>query len=292
LALLAFLGAGHTHFGGEFKTQVDRGFEFLEKAAKQSGSPKGLDFRGNAFGIEGMYVHGLCAIAFSECAAMTNDTRLRNYAKGAIEFIVNTQNQSDGGWRYRFGQPGDTSVVGWQIMALKSADNARIDFPHHVFKGTENFLNLAQTDRGTHYVYVPGRRRGMEEPDESMTAVGLLCRMYLGWDRSNPQLAAGVQYLASVKPQRNKMYFNYYATQVMHHWGGEEWTRWNDVMRDYLVESQHRPRTGHMAGSWDLADDFGDAGGRLYMTCLSVMTLEVYYRHLPLYDREKLKVEF
>ena len=29
------------------------------------------------------------------------------------------------------------------------------------------------------------------------------------------------------------MYYNYYATQVMRHWEGEEWEKWNKVMRDY-----------------------------------------------------------
>jgi hypothetical protein len=63
-------------------------------------------------------------------------------------------------------------------------------------------------------------------------------------------------------------------------------------MREHLVRTQHPPRTGHMSGSWDVADYHGDAGGRMYMTCLCVMTLEVYYRHLPLYDRDNLKVNF
>ena len=99
-------------------------------------------------------------------------------------------------------------------------------------------------------------------------------------------------YLDKVKPQSNNMYFNYYATQVMHHWGGEEWTRWNEVMRDHLIRTQHPLKDGHLAGSWDIADPHGGGGGRLYMTCLSIMTLEVYYRHLPMYSREKIKVEF
>lgn len=63
-------------------------------------------------------------------------------------------------------------------------------------------------------------------------------------------------------------------------------------MRDRLVATQQGQDKGHLAGSWNLADPHGSAGGRHYMTCLSVMTLEVYYRHLPIYQREKIKVEF
>ena len=107
--------------------------------------------------------------------------------------------------------------------------------------------------------------------------------MYIGWGRKQPALEAGVKYLAATGPSRNDMYYNYYATQVLHHWGGEEWQKWNEVMRERLVGSQCK--TGHAAGSWDVADAHGKTGGRLYMTCLCVMTLEVYYRHLPLYQQ-------
>ena len=49
-------------------------------------------------------------------------------------------------------------------------------------------------------------------------------------------------------------------------------------------------------GSWDpnfpVADLWGQRAGRLYTTSLSILTLEVYYRYLPLYrgyddDQEK-----
>jgi len=289
-ALLAFLGGGHTHQKGDYQKNVKRGVEFLLKSAQQS--PAGLDLRGKVTANEGMYVQGLCTIALCECAAMTTDTRVKKAAEGAIEFIIKAQNPKDGGWRYNPGDAGDTSVVGWQVMALKSGYNAKIKFPTQVFKGAENFLKLAQAEGGAQYKYVPDSGPEKGPPSDTMTAVGLLCRMYLGWDHKNKKLAEGVDYLDKHKPAPNSMYFNYYATQVMHHWGGEEWTRWNDVMRDQLVRTQHPLKDGHLAGSWDIADVHGGAGGRLYMTCLSVMTLEVYYRHLPMYSRDKIKVEF
>ena len=290
LALLAFLGGGHTHQKGDYQKQVKRAVDYLLKTAEPT--PTGLDLRGRVTANEGMYVQGLCTIALSECAAMTGDKRVRRAAEGAIEFIVNAQNPKDGGWRYNPGDAGDTSVVGWEVMALKSAFNAKIKVPGAAFRGAEHFLNLAESDGGSRYKYVPDPAGEGGFPSETMTAVGLLCRMYLGWDNGNEKLAKGVAFLGNVKPQPNNMYFNYYATQVMHHWGGEEWTRWNNVMRDQLVKTQHPLKDGHLAGSWDVADPHGGAAGRLYMTCLCVMTLEVYYRHLPMYSREKIKVEF
>ena len=288
MVLLAFLGGGHTHQKGDYQRNVKRGIDFLLKSSKPT--PTGLDLRGTVTANEGMYVQGICTIALCECAAMTKDARIKKAAEGALDFIVKAQNANDGGWRYRPGDPGDTSVVGWQIMALKSGYNAKLRLPGQVFKNAEKFLMKAQSDGGSQYVYDPAGEKSAATP--TMTAVGLLCRMYLGWDHKSRKLADGVAYLDKVKPQPNNMYYNYYATQVMHHWGGEEWTRWNEVMRDQLVRTQHPLKDGHLAGSWDVADPHGGGGGRLYMTCLSVMTLEVYYRHLPMYSREKIKVEF
>ena len=87
---------------------------------------------------------------------------------------------------------------------------------------------------------------------------------------------------------RNNMYYNYYATQVMHHYGGYPWQRWNAVMREYLIR-RNAIEERHEIGSWFLegSDHGGPAGGRLYCTALAAMTLEVYYRHMPLYPRPK-----
>ena len=61
-------------------------------------------------------------------------------------------------------------------------------------------------------------------------------------------------------------------------------------MRDLLVESQDQGQNGDkrdQKGSWDpTGDAFGPQFGRLAYTCMCVLTLEVYYRHLPLYKRE------
>ena len=288
-ALLAFLGGGHTHQTGDYQKEVKAGVEFLMKYGKDT--PNGFDLCPLVVSNEKMYVQGLCTIALSELSALTKDQRVKLAATNAVKFIVAGQNPKSGGWRYNpypDTDTGDTSVVGWQIMALKSAKNAKLAFPGSTFKGAELYLNSAQVAGGSQYVYDLSQKAGTP----TMTAAGLLCRMYLGWDRKNKGLQEGVKYLASIKPQPNNMYFNYYATQVMHHWGGDEWNTWNSVMRDQLIRTQKTSKDGHMQGSWDLADVHGAVGGRLYMSCLCVMTLEVYYRHLPIYRREGLKVEF
>ena len=107
-------------------------------------------------------------------------------------------------------------------------------------------------------------------------------RMYTGWQRSNPGLQRGVEHLHEWGPSEENIYYDYYATQVMHHWGGPMWEKWNTQMRDYLVATQ--ASTGNASGSWYFADDPGaEEGGRLYCTAMAAMILEVYYRYMPLY---------
>jgi hypothetical protein len=288
LALLAYLGGGHTHEKGNYTRQVRRGLEALVKHGKLNND--GFDLRGELSESNkhaAYYAHGIATIALCETMALTRDPRYRSVAQNAVKFIVSTQDPKGGGWRYEPRQAGDTSVIGWQVMALKSAQNANLKLPSSAFKGADLFLDSVQSEKGAKYAY-----QDPMSPTPTTTAVGLLCRMYLGWDRQQKNLQDGIAYLDETKPSPNNMYYNYYATQVLHHWGGEEWTRWNTVLRDRLVQTQHQVKDGHLAGSWDVADPHGGAGGRLYMTCLAVMTLEVYYRHLPIYQRENIKVEF
>jgi hypothetical protein len=72
----------------------------------------------------------------------------------------------------------------------------------------------------------------------------------------------------------------------MFHMGGEHWQAWNDSLHPLLVDTQ--TPVGPLAGSWNpnrpVPDKWGRYGGRLYITTLNLLSLEVYYRHLPLYE--------
>ncbi|MFQ5731033.1 MAG: Hsp70 family protein [Planctomycetaceae bacterium] len=309
MALLCFMGAGHTYSQGDFQERVAAGLAFLLKNGKRS--REGGDFRGNYDGNAGMYAQGLVAIVLCEAVAMNEAERVAELkqsksrssskskpkisrkkrvqisrqlfaaAKGATYFIVNAQS-SNGGWRYEPRVSADTSVVGWQIMALASAYSAKIRVHPRVVAAASAYLDSVGTYRGAQYGYTSNR-----SPKPSTTAIGLLCRIYMGWKRSNPGIQFGAERLSAVGPSRTNMYYNYYATQVMHQYGGKLWKKWNDVMRDQLVDSQVKGKV-HSRGSWDPTDPHRRAGGRLYQTCLSVMTLEVYYRYLPLYDHRNV----
>ncbi len=280
MALLCFLGAGHSHKSKTaYATNVRKGLEFLVQNATFVSNE--ADLRLRAGGNSGMYIQGLATIALCEAHALTRrrgeERNLKRTAQAAIRFIEEAQH-SEGGWRYRPGEAGDTSVVGWQIMALKSGQAGGLRVDSRVYSNARRFLDRVQVDEGSMYGYT-----GPQPNRPGTTAVGLLCRMYLGWRRDRPALRRGVEFLSKRGPDRNDMYYNYYATQVLHHWGGDEWKAWNEKMRPMLVQSQ--VRKGPATGSWNPRDRHAAQGGRIYQTALSIMTLEVYYRHLPLYRR-------
>jgi hypothetical protein len=279
--LLPLLGAGQTHHPNTqkeniYSKNVERGLKYLLREQTGSG-----DFGG------GMYSHGLATITVCEAFGLTSDPVLRDRAQKAVSFIVAAQSDN-GGWRYAPRGGGDTSVVGWEVMALQSARMAGLEVPQRSLDGATKWLNSVASPDGGAYGYT-----NRTDGSPAMTAAGLLCREYLGWGPRNPGLTAGVTKLMTNPPKAaNSIYYTYYATQVMHHYGGEPWNFWNPRMRDYLIATQDKGTTRqhpHQLGSWDPKPDLhGGAGGRIMMTSLSLLSLEVYYRYLPLYRRGQL----
>jgi hypothetical protein len=120
-----------------------------------------------------------------------------------------------------------------------------------------------------------------------MTAVGLLCTQYLGAKPGDPRIDEGEKFLMAHLPNAadGKVYYWYYATQVMHNQPGPDWDKWNRQQRTVLIKSQCGD-PGCANGSWDPVkgmSEWASQGGRLMMTSLAALTLEVYYRYLPLY---------
>jgi hypothetical protein len=276
IALLPFLGAGNTHKEGNYQKEVKAGLYFLLSQQKSDGSL--WEKQGH------MYSHGLAAIVLCEAYAMTRDKALQAPAQAALEFTTYAQDPIGGGWRYQPREPGDTSVVGWQLMALKSGHMAGLYVNPGTVTGASRFLDSVQAEGGATYGYMgPGTKA-------ATSSIGLLCRMYLGWNRDHPALSKGVARLDKSGPSPVNLYYNYYATQVMRHYEGEPWETWNKRMRDWLVKQQDT--SGHKEGSWYMGREHTDKGGRLYCTAMATMILEVYYRHLPIYRQTASEEEF
>ncbi|QDU93227.1 prenyltransferase/squalene oxidase repeat-containing protein [Lignipirellula cremea] len=280
MALLPFLGAGHTHLEGEYKETVRGGLQYLVAHIKNDHGAGSFHEAGGS-----MYSHGLATICLCEAYAMTQDRGLLIPAQASLNFVSYAQDPVGGGWGYSARSAGDTSIVGWQIMGLKSGHMGYLQVPPNTVRGAMKFLDSVQAESGAYYGY---RDPAAKRP--ATTAVGLLCRMYLGWKKEEPALQRGVEFLASRGPSKTDMYYNYYATQVVKHVGGENWDKWNVQMRDYLVSVQDKD--GHQKGSFHFGGGHASRAGRLYSTCMATMILEVYYRHMPIYGNKAAEEEF
>ncbi|MFO0011423.1 MAG: prenyltransferase/squalene oxidase repeat-containing protein [Planctomycetota bacterium] len=282
MALLAFMGAGNTHREGAYQNNVTRGLDYLLSIQDDDGF-----FAAKSTGIQRTYSQAQASIALCELYGMTGDEKLKLPAQRAVRWALDAQSDA-GGWRYQPREDSDTSVTGWYVMALISARMAGMDVDSQALEKVHQFLDSVQrasgenrpNPQGDKYAYVVGGK-----DKDSMTAEGILCRMYLGWKTTDPRIAQGCDYLASRPitsdmPNRNYYYW-YYATNSLHHAGGAAWFRWNQVMREALPAMQIQ--SGRERGSWPpQGDPHGDAGGRLYSTVLAVLCLEAYYRHMPL----------
>lgn len=294
LVLMALLGRGFTHEDRHSSDErkrpygkaIFRGLTYLLKHMHvEEGTGRLFEEDGDAHSH--MYCHGIAACALAEAYGMTRDRRLRNPAELALNYIAAAQH-ADGGWRYGPNEPGDTSVLGWQIMAFKSGKMSYLTVPEIVYPRAGKFLDSVARDGGAAYAYMPAEGHG---ETSATSAIGLLCRVYLGLPERDEAFCRGVAILAERGPHPRNMYYNYYATMLMFQVGGPRWRTWMGEMSRQLLRTQERAGGPHLAGSWHFAgegleDGLGDVGGRLYNTALAVMTLESYYRYDQVYGRK------
>lgn len=274
LALLAFLGRGHTLDEGQYRDNVERAVRWLVSVQRVKDGGLG----GSAGKTDYSYCHAMATFALAEAYAnsdRSNAEWLRLPVQRAVQHTLDTMTP-DGGWRYEKGQAdGDMSIFGWQLMALKQAELGGITFPKTARDKMVRFLiaRSVGTSGG-----LAGYRAG-DRPTPAMTAEALYCKQQLGISRENPACAEAVAFLKRSLPQRTQMnyYYWYYGSLAMRQYGGESWTQWNDQLRDLLIQEQIQ--TGELAGSWDPNDPWGRYGGRIYSTALATLCLEVYYRY-------------
>ncbi len=274
LTTLAFLASDHTpNKEGPYQQTVVKALDHLLSLHKGDG-----DLRGGG----DMYDQAITTIALAEAAIMTGDRRYREAAIAGARFITRAIDRQTGGWRYTPGQAGDTSVVGWQLMALRSAQHLGAPISAEVREHALRFLkNVSSGEHGMLARYQPG-----QPVLHSMTAEAAFCRTILGQRLTDGQVAEASNYILSNLPGKGDQnyYYWYYASLTLVQFRGEAWSQWNEHMRKELMRLQRRG--GEDDGSWDYDKSrHGNRNGRVYSTAIAALTLEVYYRYLPAYAR-------
>jgi hypothetical protein len=290
LALLALLGDGHTTQRGEYRDHVARGVRWL---TQQQDPDSGLI--GERIGHSYLYGHGIATLALCEAYYFSSSPLLKPKAQAAVSFVTRARNPY-GVWRYEAPPNGDqdTSVTGWMVLALKSAQEAGLEIDSSAFADSLSWLDEV-TDPATGrtgYAAVGERSSripGMNDhypvdSTESMTSVALLCRAFLGQSPDDtPAMQKGAALLRSALPEHdadgltNDLYYWYYGSYAMYQLGGRDWKVWSRALDSALVQTQRKD--GNERGSWDPDGPWGMVGGRVYSTALGVLCCEAYYRY-------------
>ncbi len=301
LALLALLGAGHTHVSKtEYSDNAARALAFL--LAVQ-------DEKSGHFGESDAYNHGIATYAIAECYALTGEAQLRAPLERAVAHILEKQNHSRdkklfGGWSYyykddrTFDRWPRTSITVWQMMALESARLAGLSVPEKAFDDAATFVQNAEdpAQGWFRYNHDPSRLNSSWPTLPASTPAALFALSLAGRDITGDDFARAREFVLSRTPteyrkgsddefvQRGQgnLYFWYYGTLAMFRAGGDAWKRWNSGMKDTLVRGQRKD------GSWSPIDVYcgyarDDERDKSYSTAMCVLSLEVYYRYyLPL----------
>ena len=271
LALLCFYGWGARHDrDGEYRDHVQKALDYLLRIQKEDGDLSG---RGK------MYCHSIASIALCEAYGISKDERLREPAERSIAYTLAAQSKSKGGWRYNPGEDSDTSITGWQYMALHSARLAGLKVPEENFERARKWLDTA--GGGKHGGLYGYQGPGTKWP--AMIATGMFCRQLDLVAPTAPMQIESAQQLkmTPMKTRRPDYYYIYYATLALYQHQGPIWSEWNVSLKDVLPNLQEK--TGSLEGSWDPSRGLAETGGRITSTALATLSLEVYYRILPIY---------
>lgn len=305
LALLAFLGDGNTPSEGLHSEPVARAVNWLRSVQRDDG------LFGEEVGNPTLYNQAIATLALSEAYRLSGRSpTLRPAVQKAAQVLVRARNPY-GAWRYGLEPNGDndTSITGWMVFALKSVHDAGIPVDKSCFDGAAAWLDSMTDARSgrTGYAWADGggdpgslparganAARFPAERSESLTAVALLCRIFMSdaanlrrWE-DHPQhaLLAKQADLLRARPPRWEeggsldFYYWYYATYALNQWGGAAWKEWERALGKALLPAQRRENPhDNFHGSWDPADAWGDDGGRVYSTAVCALMMEVYYRY-------------
>ncbi|MBL9118469.1 MAG: PD40 domain-containing protein [Phycisphaerae bacterium] len=279
LALLTFLGAGHTHVeDGPYRDAVARGLAWLRARQQPNG-----DLRSNLPGVgadaavpaDTMYGQTIATVALCEAYAMSRDATLAAPTRLAIAFVLERAERARRGPT----EAADTAVLGWLVMTVESARRAGFSPPAEVFDSARSWLDSVSVSRlGGRYAYEPN-----QTASPAMTAEAMFVQQLIGdADRkpSKRRMDESAEFIADTLPRWSgdaPTHHWYYATLALFQHQGEHWERWNAALRGALLE--HQREDGPDAGSWDPQDRWSRAGGRVYQTAVCALSLEVYYRY-------------
>jgi len=283
LAVLAFLGAGHSPESKEHGASIRKAFQFLRSVQDAEGC---VGARGEKY----LYGHAIATAAFAEALAMSGVKDYEPPGQRCVDFLVAAQNPGSG-WRYwaKSGE-SDTSVTAWAVQALWCAEHPSLNFPKAAYDGAMTWLNQV-TDESGRAAYLPASGGPEEKFDlhPTPTAMSMISRRLITGVRAEPRLAGGTLILAKDLPRWDTRaidfcywYFGSFALFKIDGPSGATWKAWNEALKTALLKNQLSE--GKDAGSWNPVDRWSRfVDSRVYATAINALSLETYYRYVKFF---------
>lgn len=289
LAVLTFLGAGHTHAANEtpYRKQLLKGLTYLCTGQDASGALGEHDLN---------YVaeHALSTQALCEATLMTGDPAYKPVIGKALAFVEAARNPYMG-WRYEpRGGENDTRHGAVMLTTLRlgglcghSVSAVAVEGAlQWAYKMTDpNFGQIGYQYPGGVCARVPGITRETFPPEKSqaMTAAGIWT-LLLGGEDPEPDKYPfnGVKLCVELLPHwknvgARDLYYWYWASLALHEVGGKPWRKWQPALETALLEGQLAD--GAQRGSWPTETAWGLFAGRVYTTSIATLALLTPYRY-------------
>jgi len=264
LALLSFLANGEAPGQKPHGDVVKRGLEWVASHEAKNGQFEG-SYPGDDYYF--LYEQSIATWMMAEASAATGDPRWKDCAARGIAWLDR---------RYRMSI--DTSVMGFVVMAVKSAECAGIAVPERLRAWGPKYFQLLVERKGR-FAY-----RIEEDGKGPMPDIGVYASLLFKLPDASKAVARAVEEGLAQGPLRDRalamnLYHVYYWTLSYLHAGGVEWTRWNAEVRERLAATQIRD--GCARGSWAPNDE--RVSNRVLATAFAILTIHVCDRKLLLH---------
>ncbi len=279
MALMCFMASGEDPNYGVYSGNIRRAIRYtIKEQDKQTG------YFGNS-----MYHHGFAMLGLAEAYGAVDDRNLWASSTPASDqlsigqslelsvraAVTSQKHNALGAWRYSpEGNEADTSVAGAVLMGLLAARNAGIEVPDEsIDKAISYFVRMTASSGQVAY------SGGIGGFNESLARISIANLVYAIARRTDlPQYKQTFGYLMD-KLQGGSSghggieYQSYYQAQALFQGDVAAWEKWNKSLVRRLKEIQKDD------GSID------GTQGTYVATTLSLLSLAVNYRFLPIYER-------
>ena len=287
LAGMAFLAKGHLPGSEPYGERIKRAIDWVISCADMRENAKFPGYMGER-GNGRMYAHSIATLFLSEASGMVDARRQEKIDRLlplAVKVILDAQNQKKGnpahlgGWRYLpNANDSDLSCSGWALMALRSARLNGAQVPPEAIEKAVLYIRRSQNEQSGAFSY---QGNGGSNGD-TLTGAAILCLELCG-KHLDPASKKGAKHLektyARSLPGSGQRYYGlYYAAQGLFQIGGPVWRDFSTWMYDTFVPQQRAD------GSWG---GQGNNGSDAYATAMTVLSLTVPYRMLPIYQRDE-----